>query len=106
MKVKKYRKLPVEIEALEFVYDTEGISALFNFCGDYIGVMSKIRTPTAKAEVEIVTIEDRFHSKVQHIATEGDYIIKGEEGEFYPCKPEIFKKTYEEVLTEKGETNE
>ena len=27
----------------------------------------------------------------------GDYIIKGIQGEFYPCKPDIFKKTYEEV---------
>jgi hypothetical protein len=27
----------------------------------------------------------------------GDYIIKGIQGEFYPCKPDIFKATYEEV---------
>ena len=27
----------------------------------------------------------------------GDYIIKGINGEFYPCKPDIFDKTYEEV---------
>ena len=31
----------------------------------------------------------------QHIATEGDYIIKGVAGEFYPCKPDIFVATYE-----------
>ena len=31
------------------------------------------------------------------IASEGDYIIKGISGEFYPCKPDIFKATYEEV---------
>lgn len=28
------------------------------------------------------------------IANIGDYIIKGVHGEFYPCKPDIFKKTY------------
>ena len=28
----------------------------------------------------------------------GDYIIKGVQGEFYPCKPDIFLKTYEEVI--------
>jgi hypothetical protein len=28
----------------------------------------------------------------------GDYIIKGIQGEFYPCKPEIFEQTYEEVI--------
>jgi len=30
-------------------------------------------------------------------ASPGDYIVKGIEGEFYACKPEIFKKTYESV---------
>ena len=30
-------------------------------------------------------------------ASKGDYIIKGMTGEFYPCKPDIFKATYEEV---------
>ena len=32
-----------------------------------------------------------------HIVCPGDYIIKGVEGEFYPCKPSIFDKTYEPV---------
>jgi len=32
-----------------------------------------------------------------HLASVGDYIIKGVQGEFYPCKPDIFKKTYEMV---------
>ena len=31
------------------------------------------------------------------LASLGDYIIKGIHGEFYPCKPDIFKETYEEV---------
>ena len=31
------------------------------------------------------------------IASIGDYIIKGVNGEFYPCKPDIFEKTYEKV---------
>ena len=30
-----------------------------------------------------------------HYALEGDYIIKGVNGEFYPCKPDIFEKTYD-----------
>ena len=32
-----------------------------------------------------------------HLASVGDYIIKGVQGEFYPCKPDIFEQTYEEV---------
>lgn len=31
------------------------------------------------------------------VAKTGDYIIKGVQGEFYPCKPDIFAETYEEV---------
>lgn len=31
------------------------------------------------------------------LVSNGDYIIKGVNGEFYPCKPDIFDKTYEEV---------
>jgi hypothetical protein len=34
------------------------------------------------------------------IANMGDYIIKGVKGEFYPCRPDIFEKTYE--LVEEG----
>ena len=32
-----------------------------------------------------------------HTVCPGDYIIKGVQGEFYPCKPDIFHKTYEQV---------
>jgi hypothetical protein len=48
---------------------------------------------------EITTLEDGNPDspQVKHIATEGDYIIKGVKGEFYPCKPDIFELTYEEV---------
>ena len=37
--------------------------------------------------------------------SKGDYIIKGIKGEFYPCKEDIFKKTYED-FTEYVGTNE
>jgi hypothetical protein len=37
------------------------------------------------------------HLTVKHIATEGDWIIKGVQGEFYACKPDIFEQTYEKV---------
>jgi hypothetical protein len=37
------------------------------------------------------------HKEGEHLANIGDYIIRGVHGEFYPCKPDIFKETYEEV---------
>ena len=33
----------------------------------------------------------------EHLANIGDYIIRGVHGEFYPCKPDIFRETYEKV---------
>lgn len=37
----------------------------------------------------ICTLEGRM------VASTGDYVIKGVNGEFYPCKPDIFEKTYD-----------
>lgn len=42
-------------------------------------------------EFDIETLEGRMHASV------GDYIITGVNGEQYPCKPDIFEKTYERV---------
>lgn len=93
----KYRKVPIVIEAIKFEYSTEGIQKLKDFCGDVLGDTYKARHPDAKGEAVIKTLEDGSKAQVKHIATEGDYIIKGILGEFYPCKPEIFEKTYEAV---------
>ncbi len=42
--------------------------------------------------MEIKTLEGDM------VANPGDYIIKGVKGEIYPCKPDIFELTYEEVM--------
>jgi hypothetical protein len=94
----KFRKKPVVIEAVRFTYDEQGMVAVKAFCGDALGNVSKARHPNAKAEAEIGTLEDGIHLTVKHIATEGDWIIKGVQGEFYACKPDIFEQTYEEVI--------
>ena len=49
------------------------------------------RCPNGKCTCIVQTLEG------EHIATENDYIIKGVNGELYPCKPNIFEKTYEAV---------
>ena len=94
----KYRKKPVVIDAVRFEYTTEGIDRLTAFCGSSIGPITKARHINARAEAPIITLEDGLHgtyTKVMHIATEGDWIIKGVKGEFYACKPDIFELTYE-----------
>jgi len=47
--------------------------------------------------MDIHTLEDGNDGRAKHVATIGDWIIKGVKGEFYPCKPDIFLKTYEPV---------
>jgi len=51
--------------------------------------------PASRKSITIDTLEGKMTAKC------GDYIIKGVEGEFYPCKPDIFKKTYE-IIGEKN----
>lgn len=91
----KFRKKPVVIDAVQFLYTTEGLAELHNFCGKYLGQVQKARHAYAKAEAQICTLEDGTKLTVKHIATEGDWIIRGVQGEFYACKPDIFAQTYE-----------
>lgn len=97
--IKTYRKKPVEIQAVEFKYSAEGIVELTSFCGPELRDYGKHRHPDAKGWAEIGTLEDGSPEtgQAKHIAIEGDFIIRGIQGEFYPCKPKIFYETYEEV---------
>lgn len=79
----RYRKLPVEIEAVEWTGDLEALDV---FPKEDIENV-KLRD----GELYIQTLEGEMHASI------GDYIIQGVNGEIYPCKPDIFKKTYEEV---------
>ena len=78
---KKYRKKPVIIEAIQWT--GKNLSEIDNFMG---GIVENKETTLV-----IHTLEGDME------ASFGDYIIKGVNGEFYPCKPDIFAKTYEEV---------
>lgn len=91
----KFRKRPIEVEAVRFCSTSDGVKELHSFCGNSLGRV--LLWPDMPAEAEILTLEDGSRAVVKHIATEGDWIIRGVMGELYPCKPEIFEKTYEEV---------
>jgi len=98
--VKKYRKLPVVIEALHYIGHPMQKDELIEFCGDRLvldidytayedSVMGK-RPPTLPfVTVKLKTLEGEM------LANHGDFIIKGVHGEVYACKPDIFAKTYE-----------
>lgn len=82
----KYRKKPVEVEAMRFT--DENKDRCFNFvrCTCYPD-FDENKQPV----LVIQTLEGDMTARL------GDYIIKGIKGEFYPCKPDIFEATYEAV---------
>ena len=85
----KYRKKPVIIEAVQFKDDADALCELSAFIDnqDLRVDYADPKNPVLKIE----TLEGVMRASV------GDYIIKGVNGEFYACKPDIFQKTYEEV---------
>lgn len=87
----KYRKKPVVIEAME--WNGENIDEIIKFCS---GDASYELMARGNAELVISTLEDG-DGTARHVASRGDWIIRGVQGEFYPCKPEIFEATYEAV---------
>ena len=93
MMLVKYRKKPVIIEAIQYTYPASDL--LKTWLGNSCGTESLRPLWPTKGELEVLTLEDGFDDRVRHVATEGDYIIKGVQGEFYPCKPDIFELTYE-----------
>ncbi len=88
----QYRKKPVVIEAMQFTYPPP--AALMDWCPALRNIR-KGRHSGAIGEADVVTLEDGADGRAKHVATEGDWIIKGVQGEFYPCKPDIFAATYE-----------
>lgn len=95
--IKSYIKKPVEIQAVQFQYNSTCIEFLKSWLGKEYKSHGKNRHPTAIGWMEIGTLEDG-DNQVKHIASEGDYIIKGIKGEFYPCKPDIFLQTYDIII--------
>lgn len=85
----KYTKIPVTIEAVQFLDNAESITKLSDFIGDAFPVRINYATPDAPT-LTIPTLEGDMKARP------GDYIIRGINGEYYPCKPDIFAKTYVE----------
>ena len=86
----KFRKKPVVVEAWKFTRESlkDVDSWVRRYCSD-ITLVSQYGGEVIYIEIE--TLEGTMRAEL------GDYIIKGVQGEFYPCKPDIFEMTYEEV---------
>jgi hypothetical protein len=89
----KFRKKPVEIEAIRYVGGAVNRQAVLDFTGLDASNAKTIywRSIPQGGEIVIRTLEGDL------IASEGDWIIRGVKGEVYPCKPDIFAMTYDAV---------
>jgi hypothetical protein len=96
----KFRKRPIVIEAMQLTdYDSH----------DAIGRW--VRSCSPNAFQSSGAYGGRFWMKLQTLegtmmAENGDWIIKGIKGEFYPCKPDIFEATYEPVEDEEWQSQQ
>ncbi len=77
----KLRKKPIEIDGIQWT--GENVKEVEEFIGDHGYVKGRY--------VEIGTLEGLM------VASPEDWILKGIQGEFYPCKDDIFRMTYELV---------
>jgi hypothetical protein len=101
----KYRKMPVEIDAVQ--WDGNNFGDVFAFVNEddrwkegvddgYVGGPGIGHTPTL-GTLDIPTLEGTMTVQA------GGWIIRGVKGELYPCKPDIFDATYEQVTIEPGD---
>lgn len=88
----KYRKKPVVIDAMQFETNNEvgspNMDKIVNWMNQGKSNMIAWHNGT---NIFIQTLEGTMQASV------GDYVIKGVNNEFYPCKEDVFNKTYELV---------
>ena len=97
--VKKYRKKPVVVEAVQWdgsAQTTRGAGAIADWIREHGGVAQWHPTwgsdvVKVSAQLTIITLEGAME------VSPDDFVIKGVQGEFYPCKPDIFEATYDGV---------
>lgn len=93
----RYRKLPVEVDAVRWTGLEEDLPSVFELVDfdklprSLVMVKPAIEFAPTLGSLTIPTLEGDM------TASPGDWIIRGVNGEIYPCKPDIFEKTYEAV---------
>jgi len=87
----KFRKKPVEIEAVQFLPNNDSTAAIMALASEGTRQVDIDRTADGHYRMYIHTLEGKMEASI------GDWIIRGVSGELYPCKPDIFLKTYDYV---------
>ncbi|KAF5034212.1 hypothetical protein DSECCO2_598600 [anaerobic digester metagenome] len=94
----QYRKKPVIVEAIQWDGTHKSTREILEFMGQTVN--NDVHTTLKFDEyVSLCTDKGMYIDTLEggHMASVGDYIIRGAHGEFYPCKPDIFAKTYDPV---------
>jgi len=86
--IQDYRKKPITIQAVKWDGSNASTSEIQEFI-DAESIKVIVAMAPCNDMIVIPTLEGPMMANV------GDYIIRGVEGEFYPCKPSIFEKAYE-----------
>lgn len=97
----KFKKKPVVIEAFQMTEARrqdnaewpEWLNVAWNKEHDEIGAVFPVDFPNSDGTDQLVI----YTLEGLHLVGFGDWIIQGIQGELYPCKPEIFEKTYDPV---------
>ena len=99
MNVQTFRKKPVEIQAMQWDGTAEGATPIVDWITSQGGTASHDRIP-----VSTNRFNNRYDERIYINTLAGpitarvnDWIIRGVQGEFYPCKPDIFAATYAAV---------
>ena len=89
--MQKFVKKPIVIEAIQ--YNGINITEVEDFVG---AKLPSVLLSVEDTQLVIPTLEGDMK------VSKGDYVIKGIKGEFYPCKPDVFKSTYNVVEDNNG----
>ena len=86
----KFKKKPIVIDAVQWTGDN--VSEILDFVGHRdIRMTNHTKNDIEVCDLYINTLEGPIH------ASEGDWIIKGTSGEFYPCRPDVFEEIYDPI---------
>lgn len=94
----RYKKKPVVIDALQWTGKNH--TQMYNFLTNYTLTDKYMTSSGDNFYIDHSKVEGGLIIKTlegEHLASIGDYIIKGIKGEYYPCKEDIFNQTYELV---------
>jgi len=86
--IRKFKKKPIVIQALQYSGSDDSYNELKQFINKKVGIWR------IQSGVKIRTLEGDMTVSIN------DWVIKGVRGEFYPCKPDIFKEIYIELENE------